>query len=229
MEIRRIQRELKNRRKGRRRRGNEAEVFFAPKSASLRRRLPFLNTPSGGFFRHRPKKRAMEHKEWETITTNRLTGFTIGAALFALVVFASESGFVFLIDYANLLFHEAGHPIVGLLSTKLEPYGGTIGQLVFPLVLTVSFWRKGEPLSFAASVIWFFENWLNIARYMADARAQELPLVGGGDHDWNTILGRWHVLAYDTRIAAVVKTIGWAGMAASCGWVVWRWYRDRQR
>src|SRR5467141_2907020 len=37
--------EFKNRRKSRSRRGNEAEVFFAPKSASLRRRLPCLNTP----------------------------------------------------------------------------------------------------------------------------------------------------------------------------------------
>ena len=37
--------EFKCRRKSRSRRGNEAEVFFAPKSASLRRRLPFSNTP----------------------------------------------------------------------------------------------------------------------------------------------------------------------------------------
>src|SRR5438874_10221181 len=36
--------EFKNRRKNRSRRDNEAEVFFAPKSASLRRRLPFLNS-----------------------------------------------------------------------------------------------------------------------------------------------------------------------------------------
>ena len=33
---------LKNRRDSRSRRGNEAELFFAPKSASSRRRLPFL-------------------------------------------------------------------------------------------------------------------------------------------------------------------------------------------
>jgi hypothetical protein len=93
----------------------------------------------------------------------------------------------------------------------------------------VSFWRKSQPLSFAGSVIWFFENLLNIGRYMADARAQELPLVGGGDHDWNTIFGRWHLLASDTVIARVVNTIGWIGMAAACAWVVWRWYRDRDR
>src|SRR5207247_8868004 len=36
---------LKTRRKGRRRRADETEVFFAPKSASLGRRLPFLDTP----------------------------------------------------------------------------------------------------------------------------------------------------------------------------------------
>src|SRR5256885_1501758 len=37
--------EFTNRRNRRSRRGNEAEVFFAPKSASSPRRLPFLNTP----------------------------------------------------------------------------------------------------------------------------------------------------------------------------------------
>jgi hypothetical protein len=38
----RLQGEFKNRRKTRSRRGNEAEVFFALKSASLGRRLRFL-------------------------------------------------------------------------------------------------------------------------------------------------------------------------------------------
>ena len=171
----------------------------------------------------------MRHREWEAVTTGRLIGFGISAGLFALLVLGSESGFVFLIDHANLLFHEAGHPIIGLFSGRLEPYGGTIGHLVFPIVLAVSFWRKDQPLSFAGSLIWFFENWLNIARYMADARAQELPLVGGGDHDWNTIFDGWHVLAYDTQIASVVKIAGWTGMAAVCAWGLWRWYRDRNR
>ena len=171
----------------------------------------------------------MGNRAWEVVTTGRLIGFGIGAGLFVLLVLVSEPGFVFLIDHANLMFHEAGHPILGLLSSRLEPYGGTLGQLVFPIVLAVSFWRKDQPLSFAGAWIWFFENCLNIARYMADARAQELPLVGGGDHDWNTIFGRWHVLAYDRRIATVVKIIGLIGMAAVCAWVVWRWYRDRER
>src|SRR5213594_1720244 len=40
----RAQRELKNRRQSRSRRGDKADVVFAPESASLRRRLQFLNT-----------------------------------------------------------------------------------------------------------------------------------------------------------------------------------------
>ena len=116
-----------------------------------------------------------------------------------------------------------------IFSSRLETYGGTLGQLAFPVVLAISFWRKGEARAFAAAVIWFFENFLNIARYMADARALQLPLLGGGDHDWNTIFTRWNVLQYDLDIAGTVKFIGWAGMFAAVLWVGWRWWRDRKR
>jgi hypothetical protein len=159
----------------------------------------------------------MEDCRWEKITGWKLAGFGLGLAAFVALLFASEPGFAF------------GHPVIGLFSNRLETYGGTMGQLTFPVLLAVSFWRKGQALSFAASVIWFFENWLNIARYMADARALELPLLGGGDHDWNTIFTRWNVLEYDLNIAGTVKFIGWTGMLLAVLWVGWRWWRDRNR
>jgi hypothetical protein len=171
----------------------------------------------------------MERRYWEKVTNLKLIGFLLGLAVFSVLVFVSEPGFVFGLDHANLLFHEAGHPLVGLFSSRLEPYGGTMGQLTFPLVLAVSFQRQRQVVSFAAAVIWFFENWLNIARYMADARALELPLVGGGDHDWNTIFTRWNVLSFDTDIAGVVRFIGWTGMAMAVLWVGWHWWQDRHR
>ena len=171
----------------------------------------------------------MKEYRWEKITDWQLAGFGIGVAVFLGLLLASERGFIFGLDHANLLFHEAGHPIIGLFSNRLETYGGTIGQLVFPVALAVSFWRKGQALALAAAVIWFFENWLNIARYMADARALELPLVGGGDHDWNTIFTRWNVLQYDLDIAGTVKFLGWLGMASVCAWVLWRTWADRNR
>ena len=171
----------------------------------------------------------VQSEEWQPVTTPKLIAFAIGAGLFFLLVLRSPAGFVFLVDHGNLLFHEAGLPIVGLVSQRLETYGGTLGQLAFPLILAAVFWKKGQPLSFAGAWIWFFENWLNIARYMADARKLELPLVGGGDHDWNTIFARWNILQYDDRIAGAVKTMGWIGMTLACIWVGWRAWRDRNR
>jgi hypothetical protein len=171
----------------------------------------------------------MEPKEWEIVTGPKLIGFCIGACCFCLLLLCSTPGFAFVVDHANLLFHEAGHPAIGLLSQRLEPYGGTFGQLAFPCILAVSFWRKGQAISMAAAVIWFFENWLNIGRYMADARALELPLLGGGDHDWNTIFTRWGILQHDVQIAWTVRAVGWIGMAAACAWVFWRAGLDRGR
>ena len=170
----------------------------------------------------------LNDRHWNRVSSQQFIGFLAGFGLFALLVSNSEPGFVFCLGHANLLFHEAGHPAVGLFSQRLEVYGGTLGQLTFPVVLAVSFWRKGQAVYFAASVIWFFENWLNIARYMADARTQILPLVGGGCHDWADIFGRWRVLSHDTQIAAVVRMAGWLGMGAACAWIIWLWWADRK-
>ena len=171
----------------------------------------------------------MERGAWEPVTKAKLAAFAAGIGLLLVRIFLSEPGFVFALDHANLLFHEAGHPLIGLFSSRLEPYGGTVGQLFFPCALAVSFWRKNQPLGVAGGIVWFFENWLNIARYMADARKLELPLVGGGNHDWNTIFDRWDILRYDAYIAETVRVVGWIGMASAVAWVLWRVWLDHRR
>ncbi len=171
----------------------------------------------------------MKVSRWEAISTRQLALFAAGFGVYLFLVIRSEPGFVVPLDFANLLFHEAGHPIYGMLSERLAVYGGTLGQLTFPAILAVSFWRKRQAVSFAAVVVWFFENFLNVARYMADSRELVLPLVGGGDHDWNDIFFRWGVLSYDREIAAVTRVVGWIGMLAAVGFVGWRAYRDLRR
>jgi len=103
-----------------------------------------------------------------------------------------------------------------------------MGQLTFPVILAISFWRQQEPISVAVSIVWFFENGLNIARYVADARVQVLPLVGGGCHDWATILGRWNLMAYDTRIAGVIRLVSSVGMILPVLWIMWLWFATRK-
>ncbi len=43
---------------------------------------------------------------------------------------------------------------------------------------------KRQPAGFVFCLFFFFENWLYTATYMADARAQILPLVTTGDPDF---------------------------------------------
>jgi len=164
-----------------------------------------------------------------------VTPFKLGATLALLGLLAllvatdDQRGYIHVIDDANLLFHEAGHPLYGIFGETAELYGGTLGQLTFPLVAVGVFWWRRQAVSLVFASAWLFENFFNIARYLADARAQELPLLGGGEHDWEHILTRWGALESDTAIARVVRVIAWIGMLAPVAWVAWRFRRDRGR
>ena len=171
--------------------------------------------------------REIHAADWKEVSTAAWAG----SLVFLLVVaWFSHAGqrWVWFLDGANLLFHEAGHPIFGLVWSPLTVYGGTLMQLILPAVVCSSFWARREAASFAVACMWLSQNFWNIARYMADARAQELPLVGSGDHDWTTIFSDWGVLQSDTTIAGVARLIGWAGILAAAGWLTWRWRNDRR-
>jgi hypothetical protein len=106
-------------------------------------------------------------------------------------------------------------------------YCGTLMQFVFPAATTIRFLHRGQTVSAAACAVWFCENLRYTAYYMADARAQQLPLVGGGEHDWLNIFSRWGVLASDTKIAGFFETLCWLGIAA-VAWLLWRTWRGTQ-
>lgn len=148
-------------------------------------------------------------------------------AIFIIAIASSDDGWIPLLDGANLVFHEAGHPLFGILGETFGLYGGTLGQLIFPAAVIVTFWRQGQALGLAVGWLWLFQNFLNIARYMADARAQALPLVGGGEHDWWHIFSRWDVLAQDTSIAGFVQFVAWAGLLGVWAWAGTRWLKSR--
>lgn len=140
-------------------------------------------------------------------------------------------GWVPVLDSANLAFHEAGHPLFGVVSERLAVYGGTLMQLLLPAAAAFQSLREGKVAAFHFCVIWLAENLLNVARYMADARAHELPLVGGLDpeysHDWTEILSRWNLLESDTTLALVVR-IGAVALMAWSLFAAWRGQRAAQ-
>jgi hypothetical protein len=161
-------------------------------------------------------------ESWQPVTRVKFGVWSLCLGLFVIIILRNEPGYIPLLDGANLLFHEAGHIAFGLLGRTTGLYGGTLGQFVFPVVVIIGFWRERAPVSFAAGWVWFFENFFNVARYVADARDQVLPLVGGGEHDWFAILCQWHMLYYDTRLAALLQVAGWTGIIATWCWLAWQ-------
>jgi hypothetical protein len=170
--------------------------------------------------------REVAREEWQPVSAARLLAFSAAVMVLLYLLKFDDDGFIIFLDHANLAFHEAGHPIFGLLGDTPGLYGGTLGQLVFPVVAIILFWSKREATSFALGWVWLLENFHNIARYMADARVQVLPLVGGGDHDWANIFTRWGVLQSDTRIAGFVSLVGVIGILAVWLWLALRWMRS---
>ncbi len=156
--------------------------------------------------------------EWTPVTNFGLSGYIVAALLILWLAHSGEH-WVFLLDSANLVFHEAGHPLFSLLGDRLTVYGGTLGQLMFPLMVLVSFYRQRATFSCAFTLLWLGENLFNIAVYMADARSQILPLVGNGEHDWAEIFSRWGALDWDTSIAGLVRLMGWLVIVLAGLWL----------
>jgi len=163
---------------------------------------------------------------WRPVSRAKFVAVAVFAAVIA---WQSSTGerWVPLLDSANLAFHEAGHLFYGVFGSTLGLYGGTLGQLTFPVVCLAIFWFRREAVSLAVCLIWLGENLCNIARYAADARAQELPLVGGGEHDWNNILSRWGALDSDLRVGRTFHGLGVAAILFAAAWVGIRWYLGR--
>jgi hypothetical protein len=153
------------------------------------------------------------------VSRDAMIGWSVFYALFLYA--ATGVGGVRLLHPANLMFHEAGHAIFGWAGYYTVILGGTIGQLLVPLACTLIFIWRGETAAVALCAVWTFENFLDVATYMADARRSALPLVGGDESDWTILFTHWGVLGYDTRIAAVVRGVGWIGMIAAIAWLAW--------
>lgn len=117
----------------------------------------------------------------------------------------------------NLPFHEAGHIIFRPFGAFITSLGGTLGQLLMPSICAgVLLLKSRDPFGASVALWWLGENFLDIAPYMNDARAGQLPLLGGnfghsapyGFHDWNYLLNESGLLQYDQILASITHGIG---------------------
>jgi hypothetical protein len=152
--------------------------------------------------------------------------------------FRDELGYVPLLGDIDLAIHEFGHMLfmpfgIPFLGRTMVILGGSLTQVVFPLLFVGYFLRKREDGRrrdvFAAMVClwWSSINLLDVAIYCADSRAGELMLLDGltgkesDGHDWYNLLTGWGLLEQDTLIARYMRAIAALVCVASIAFAVW--------
>jgi hypothetical protein len=132
-------------------------------------------------------------------------------------------------DYAlhsvHLVFHEAGHVLFGPFGDFMQFLGGSLLQVLMPLLWFVAarFW--GGDAFTGALCLWLMgHSLIDIAPYINDARSLQITLIGGvtgrevEGHDWEYILTHLNLLHRDVHIARQVMFAGRWVMGLSLAW-----------
>ena len=116
----------------------------------------------------------------------------------------------------DLVFHEAGHVIFGFFGEFLAVLGGSLMQVLIPVIATAAFVRTGQWASAAVTLFWTGQALTDVAIYAADGRARALPLLAEGlIHDWHYLLGRLGLLQSAESIGRAIFALGALTMIAS--------------
>lgn len=179
-------------------------------------------------------------KQWlieSDMTTDRLTFYGRALVFFALIWwgyrfivtpletnYTGESVF----HLINLPFHEAGHLLFMPLGRFMMFLGGSLAQILMPVICLGTFLVKTrDPFGASVALWWTAQNFMDLAPYINDARAMDLMLLGGvtgketDGHDWNNILTMLGWLDYDHRLAHLTYNLGIALMIISFVWGGW--------
>lgn len=125
----------------------------------------------------------------------------------------------------NLPFHEAGHVFFMPFGRFMMFLGGSLGQILMPLICLFTFlFKTRDPFGSSVALWWTAENFMDLAPYINDARALDLMLLGGvtgketDGHDWENILGMLGWLQFDHRLAHLSYNLGIVLMLVALLW-----------
>lgn len=139
-----------------------------------------------------------------------------------------------------LPIHEAGHVLFLFLGRFMAVAGGSILQVLLPLVLALAFvFGKGgcRRDNFAASLMlwWVSVAIIDLAPYIWDAFDPKLVLLDGrtdaesDGHDWQNILGDLGLIRRAHLIGAIAHQFGLVVMLAADAWGALLLYLQFQR
>ncbi len=112
-----------------------------------------------------------------------------------------------------ILFHEAGHVVFMPFGRTLGVAGGTLGQLLMPLVCAIALHRRDDNFGAAMCVAWMALSLVDASIYAWDAFDPVLPLIGGGTgadrfHDFLFLFDHFGQLAHARGWAMLMKALG---------------------
>jgi hypothetical protein len=139
----------------------------------------------------------------------------------------------------HLPFHEAGHVFLMPFGRFLMTLGGSLFQVAVPLCCCVVFLVKTrDPFAASVTLWWAGQSFLDLAPYVADARALQLPLLGGHTgaevegHDWEYLLQTLGWLGCDVTLGRLSFALGGLLMLTALAWgglILQRQYRSLGR
>lgn len=124
----------------------------------------------------------------------------------------------------TLAFHEMGHLLFSFAGHFIGSLMGSGLQVLIPLIVIVVFYNQDDYFGMAVGGFWLSFSLFELAVYVADARAMELPLVGFTDdpeHDWHYLLSATGLLALDTTLAFLIRAVATVAGVASLAFAVW--------
>jgi len=134
-------------------------------------------------------------------------------------------------DYAsffaglNLGIHELGHVVFMPLGQTMGVLGGSLAQVLAPLASCLVFLRQRDWFAISFCFLWLGASLFELARYVGDARALELPLVSpfGGDpiHDWHYLLAGAGLLRWDGTFAMLLRACAAASILVFLAAALW--------
>ncbi|HTM43936.1 MAG TPA: hypothetical protein VL137_03220 [Polyangiaceae bacterium] len=165
---------------------------------------------------------------------NEREGWILRSVLLAYLVYGGARPF-FDRNYHNAFggitfgLHELGHIVFLWAGQWVSVAGGSFLQWMAPILAAWHLlgWQR-DYFGACVCTCWLGFSLQDSAPYIADARAQALPLISFSNdplHDWHYLLNSMNLLNWDLFIAHCATAVGIALWLAGCavgGWLCWQ-------
>jgi hypothetical protein len=139
--------------------------------------------------------------------------FAIAATLYVLWIAYDPMQGSFL-DNVDLPIHETGHLLFRPFGEFMMVAGGSLFQVIFPIVFVGYFIWQRSFYSAAIVTLWVGQSILNVWVYASDAVVMQLVLTSGftgsegSFHDWNYMLTHFGLLDSTKGVAKIIRFAG---------------------